>query len=166
MSAEYDKYLLEHINNVRTCYKLLWGENLEEHDASKYSEEEYKAYDAHFYHTGECTEADYNRAWLHHIHNNPHHWQHWVILEDEGTVTTVKMSNEAFKEMIADWTSFCLDKNDAKSLLNWYKTNRKTILMDDKTKAMADRAVVYAYNKVKNYLENQSTSLTQSKGDN
>lgn len=26
---------------------------------------------------------NFNRAWLLHIHRNPHHWQHWVLINDD-----------------------------------------------------------------------------------
>ncbi len=50
----------------------------------------------------------YDRAWLHHLHNNPHHWQYWVMPpefnpdgdHDNGCL---KMPEEYVLEMIADW---------------------------------------------------------------
>ena len=61
MSAAYDKYLEEHISGVKKAYEWLkkhmpdefegvdnvknW--NISEHDKSKFSEEEYAAYDAY-----------------------------------------------------------------------------------------------------------------------
>lgn len=58
--------------------------NIEFHDMSKNTPDEYTPYDNYFY--GEQTPAiieAFNRAWLMHIHRNPHHWQYWVLINDE-----------------------------------------------------------------------------------
>src|SRR5438445_12020655 len=34
--------------------------------------------------TKQSVRLDFDRAWLHHQHFNPHHWQHWVLREDPG----------------------------------------------------------------------------------
>src|SRR5437868_1583323 len=44
----------------------------EEWDDSRYWPLAQKYYDA------------FDRAWIHHQHRNPHHWQHWVLREDSG----------------------------------------------------------------------------------
>ena len=87
MSVEYNTYITEHVDNVQKAYFWLRDHNIIKdlnlydqinvHDLSKYSNEEYKAYDDYFY--GNKTKAvknAFNYAWLHHIHHNPHHWQH------------------------------------------------------------------------------------------
>ena len=100
MSLAYDEYLAEHIGNVNKG--LHWMlDNLpltqEEksaietamvefrHDESKYDTAEYDPYDQYFYGGNRsyavCVAFDY--AWLHHIHNNPHHWQYWILIEDD-----------------------------------------------------------------------------------
>ena len=56
-----------------------------EHDASKSNPDEYEAYDAYFYggNRSHAIVEAFNRAWLLHIHRNPHHWQHWVLINDD-----------------------------------------------------------------------------------
>ena len=101
MSTKYNEYISDHIDNVKKAYFWLkdhaiidlkevetdFLNQLNIHDLSKYGKEEYKAYDLYFY--GDKTEKvkkDFDYAWLHHIHENPHHWQHWVLFnDDEGT---------------------------------------------------------------------------------
>ena len=73
------------------------GEKLVNHDQSKYDEEEYEAYDDYFYGKEGKDEDDiavidnaFDYAWLHHIHHNPHHWQYWVLVnDDDGTKALV-----------------------------------------------------------------------------
>lgn len=45
----------------------------------------------------------FNEAWLHHIHANPHHWQHWLLQQDDGKLIVLEPTNAALNEMIADW---------------------------------------------------------------
>jgi hypothetical protein len=57
-------------------------------DLSKFDDAEYEAYDKYFHGPSKTAEvkAAFDVAWLHHIHMNPHHWQHWVLVnDDDGT---------------------------------------------------------------------------------
>ena len=129
MSLEYDDYLRQHISNVTLGYLFITRNMLPEeldkilptlksehmmelimaHDASKYEDEEYKIYDDYFYHGGKGTvegEKIFNRAFNLHVHKNPHHWQYWTMIGDEGEVVPLDMPDEYILEMICDWWSF------------------------------------------------------------
>lgn len=102
MSKEYDLYLQKHKSNVEKGYWWLRN-NLPDifprdtglldmthqivfaHDASKTNPDEYEAYDRYFYGGNRSYQVvqDFNPTWLKHIHRNPHHWQHWILLCDE-----------------------------------------------------------------------------------
>lgn len=99
MSAQYDLYLQQHRANVYKGFEWI-RENLPEllvnedgagwqtefaHDASKNEKDEYEAYDAYFYGGNRSYKVmeNYRRAWLLHLHRNPHHWQHWVLINDD-----------------------------------------------------------------------------------
>lgn len=138
MSREYDEYLERHKNNVRRGY--LWlRDNLPElfldtadpkwecifgHDASKSMDDEYGPYDDYFYggnRSYSVVEA-VNKAWLLHIHRNPHHWQYWVLHNDdpgEGEAI-LEMPYNYIIEMICDWWSFSWQKGDLSEIFNWY----------------------------------------------
>jgi hypothetical protein len=47
--------------------------------------------------------AQFNRAWLLHIHRNPHHWQHWILHEDSGKTLVLLPEAWIVDEMVADW---------------------------------------------------------------
>lgn len=95
MSQKYDEYLEKHRQAVKKAYQWIAAyipeltdveatRNIEFHDMSKNTPDEYTPYDNYFY--GEQTPAiieAFNRAWLMHIHRNPHHWQYWVLINDE-----------------------------------------------------------------------------------
>ena len=107
MSLAYDTYIKHHRNNVMKGYeffhdqidpekfdKILPNINHADfytqillHDQSKESPEEYTAYDDYFYRGGHATKEEkeaFDYAWNHHIANNPHHWQYWILINDEG----------------------------------------------------------------------------------
>lgn len=117
MSKEYDAYISEHKHNVQSAYDWLYenlpgvirGHSIDEdisvHDISKYRDIEYEAYDDYFYgeKTKDVKEA-FNYAWLHHNHNNPHHWQYWILINDdpENGIEALPMSYNFIVEMICD----------------------------------------------------------------
>jgi hypothetical protein len=81
---------------------------IEDHDLSKFSEEEFPYYARNFY--GDKGDPDgWSRAWLHHIHANPHHWQHWIYPDGftpKGSSViqgVVEMPERYVWEMVADW---------------------------------------------------------------
>lgn len=163
MSKAYDEYLRKHIENVKRGCKWIFEncdlEKLKEilpdlpamnanivndHDRSKYNGE-YEPYDKYFYGpdgiknpagpSKEVQEA-FNYAWLHHIHNNPHHWQHWLLVNDDEDLGMValEMPDRDILEMICDWWSFSWTKGDLYELFNWWNEHGDYILLGEKTR--------------------------------
>lgn len=138
MSADYNNYINEHVRNVRRGFHWLL-DNLsdvfdglqfsqisliEAHDLSKWDEEEYSPYDNYFY--GNRTKEvkdEFDIAWLHHQHNNPHHWQYWLLMEESGKVRALEMPLEYILEMICDWWSFSWKSDNLFEIFDWYKKN-------------------------------------------
>lgn len=151
MSVEYDLYLYEHVKNTEKGFKWLQI-NLPDvvfghayvlnsirlsHDASKRSKEEYEAYDNYFYNASEHDENTlkaFDRAWLHHIHENPHHWQHWVLINDDDGVYALDIPYEYILEMVCDWWSFSWKSGDLTEIFNWYNTRKDKIIFSEKTR--------------------------------
>ena len=107
-------------------------------DADNYYELtcEYDAYAEYFYgsaKTQEVTDA-FNRAWLAHIHANPHHWQHWMLQNDEDGLVLLDMPYVFIIECICDWWSFSWKENKLDEIFNWYDSHKKGILVSDKTR--------------------------------
>ena len=152
MSKEYDEYLEKHKENVKKAYIWLYT-NLPEifinhleddleidfnHDQSKSNPDEYEAYDAYFYgrhRTLEVIDA-FRRAWLLHIHRNPHHWQYWVLINDEPSEGEIilEMPYNYIIEMICDWWSFSWKIGDLIEIFNWYKEHSNYIKLAPKTR--------------------------------
>ena len=155
MSLAYDLYLEQHRGNVAKGFKWI-QENLPDllipvdgvsyehqicycHDLSKDDKEEYNAYDTYFYGGNRSYQVvkDFNYAWLHHIHNNPHHWQYWVLVNDEGTIA-LDMPYNYIIEMILDWWSFSWKSNNLYEIFDWYNEHKKTMILNKNTKIIVE----------------------------
>ena len=153
MSIQYDNYLENHINNVGKGFdwinsylpELLNGmqhtieyECKIEHDQSKYNTYEYNAYDAYFYGNNRSYKVvqDFNYAWLKHIHNNPHHWQHWVLINDDPNEgeKIMDMPYIYIVAMICDWWSFSHAKGNLYEIFGWYDEHKDYMKLSDKTR--------------------------------
>lgn len=157
MSTQYDLYLKEHINNVKKAYGWMrenlpyideytnLNELLAEHDASKYTTEEYDAYDSYFYggNKSYAVTNKFNKAWLHHIHYNPHHWQHWVLINDDSENGTIAldMPYRYIIEMICDWLSFSFKIEDFNEFFKWYDDHKDYMILSDNTRDIVEDIV-------------------------
>lgn len=149
MSKAYTNYIVEHCGNVKKAYEWLvehkiikdkFIHRIQAHDISKYSEEEYDAYDKYFYgkeKTAEIKEA-FNYAWLHHLHHNPHHWQHWVLINDDDGTQALEMPEEYVIELICDWWSFSHKTGKLDEIFEYYKSHKANLIMHKNTKAMVE----------------------------
>ena len=151
MSFQYDQYLERHRSNVKRGFDWL-SENLPEitkeatnagwnaefaHDKSKDEPDEYEPYDAYFYGNNRSYQVvqDYQKAWLLHIHRNPHHWQHWILINDdpkEGEIV-LEMPYDYILEMICDWWAFSWQSGDLYEIFKWYEEHSKYMKLAPKT---------------------------------
>ncbi len=127
---EYKNYVIEHKERVLQFAEWLRGqlpelfenvdldlfnEMIQEHDESKFSEEEFEPYAQKWYGDGEKT-LEYEEAWKHHWMNNEHHPEYWLG-EDMPYIYIL--------EMICDWGSFSIDKGDLSELSDFYYNKAK-----------------------------------------
>ena len=169
MSVEYDRYLAQHIENVQKGYEWLRdklpevfdGEFMDDifqhHDASKTDQREYGAYDAYFYGPNKSYKVvqEFKYAWLRHIHMNPHHWQYWVLINDDPdeSVTCLEMPRRYIIEMICDWWSFSWAGDNLMEIFNWWSEHAAYIMLNPKTR----KTVIDILGKMKNELEKEFT---------
>lgn len=169
MSAVYDVYIREHKEYVVKAFHWLkenvphvvgdmttFEEGEYSHDESKYSPEEYDAYDAYFYGNNRSFKVvdDFRRAWLHHIHNNTHHWQHWVLINDdpkEGTVA-LAMPHINVVEMISDWWAFSHKSGNLYEIFDWYEKHKSYMILHDSTR----REVEHILDEIKKVLDSNN----------
>lgn len=152
MSVSYDLYLREHKDNVRKGFEwirdntpevLKTGESYEHticwaHDESKSQPDEYNAYDKYFYggNRSYAVVREFREAWLKHIHRNPHHWQHWVLINDEPGegMIILDMPHVYIVEMICDWWAFSWQKDNLYEIFDWYEKHSEHMKLSDKTR--------------------------------
>lgn len=166
MSVAYGKYLERHLRNVFNGYDwirtnlpdILNGADYEEqiwpgHDRSKFATAEYPAYDAYFYGKEKTPEVkeNFNYAWLHHIHNNPHHWQYWILHNDEPGegMVVLDMPHQYIIEMICDWWAFSWTKGNLFEIFSWYDEHKDYMKLSGKTRKTVEDILA----KIKNKLE-------------
>lgn len=175
MSARYDEYITNHKRNVAKGFNWL-KENLPEifpneavesmvewqcinaHDQSKYDKEEYDAYDHYFYGNRSYEVVqNFNYAWLHHIHNNPHHWQYWILINDDPDegIKYLEMPIEYVIEMICDWWSFSWYNDDLYEIFRWYGRHRDHIKLNDNTRKLVEDILNQIHTKLDDIYEQQ-----------
>lgn len=158
MSREYDLYLEQHKENVTKGFNwirynlpevliYISGVDYEDqicyrHDASKSEPDEYEPYDKYFYGGNRSHQVvqDFNYAWLKHIHRNPHHWQHWILVNDdpgEGEII-MDMPHNYIVEMICDWWAFSWSKGQLDEIFHWYDEHKDYMKLSNKTRKTVD----------------------------
>lgn len=163
VEIEYKKYLSDHIKNVKNGYEY-FKENLpeyiddleipkeemdkqiEEHDKSKYSDEEFIPYAEYYY--GENKHKDtpeFEVAWEHHYKNNPHHPEYWGKNND--------MPLSCIIEMICDWWSFSWKADNKNEIFTWWKENKseKEQYMSDATLSKVEEILEHLQNSLQKY---------------
>lgn len=148
MSYLYDEYLYDHINGVKKAYDWMIEHNIipininvnvEAHDRSKRDISEYDAYDDYFYgNRSSKVVKQFNYAWLHHIHSNPHHWQYWVLQHDDESEEILEMPENYVIEMICDWWSFSWKSGDLYEIFEWYEEHKGMKLHENTRKYVED----------------------------
>ncbi len=180
MSQAYNEYLAEHKKNVyqgfcwlkENLYDIFTDDNIISqidyqiqfgHDSSKNMPEEYAAYDAYFYGNNRSYEVvnEFNLAWLHHIHVNPHHWQHWVLNNDdpEKGEIKLKMPDNFVIEMICDWWSFSWKKGNLYEIFDWYEQRKNYIKLNEETKQKVETILKYMQQKLQELDSNNQEEI-------
>ena len=168
---KYLKYVLRHKMFVMLeCAKLGIPWQGVVHDLSKFSRHEWTDYVFKFfgpeladnvdgYYKKKARDERFGVAWLHHQHNNPHHWQYFVQIKepfyvDGSTESFNAVKYEVFpmpewyvREMLADWRAMAHSFGDD-SIYVWYKTNKPRMILHPETEkyleSLMDQEELYA----------------------
>ena len=103
------------------------------HDWTKFVPAEWGPYVDCFYREG-GEKAAFKAAWLHHIHWNDHHWQHWYLLNDDGEIDILPMPEACVREMVADWYGAGYAINGRDDLDGWYAKNSQKMSLHPTTR--------------------------------
>ena len=136
----YGKYLLRHKWFVMVeCFRhgMIWRGLV--HDLSKFRTSEWLPYAQYFYLPNGQTrysksakgymhkigeEARFDFAWLLHQKRNRHHWQWWVLPEDDGGTKTLDMPDKYIQEMVCDWIGASRAQGHGRDIKPWYEKNK------------------------------------------
>ncbi len=156
---KYLKYLFRHRWYVMLeCFKrkLIWRGLL--HDLSKFLPDEFIPYTNYFYgdkkdnikkgrnETGyykptDTGDAAFDFAWLIHQKRNKHHWQWWLLPEDEGGLKIFWMLEPYLTEMICDWIGagkaqghFSANNDEYFEVRKWYQQNGNKMKLAKETR--------------------------------
>lgn len=114
--TKFAEWLKENLPELFDTIDLdLFDEMIEEHDNSKFSEEEFEPYAQKWFGDGKKT-LEYEEAWKHHWMNNEHHPEFWLG-EDMPYIYIL--------EMICDWGSFSVDSGNHQELIDFYYNKAK-----------------------------------------
>lgn len=73
-------------------------------------------------------------AWLLHQKRADHHWQWWVLPEDDGGVKVLRMSDAAMKEMLCDWRGAGRAQGKPNTW-EWYEANKGKMQLHPEVRA-------------------------------
>lgn len=155
-ARKYLKYILRHKYYVFIeCCKLGIPLRGLMHDISKLAPSEWFPYANYFYgsypslknfHGSEVEcgapfptfqediDEEFDIAWLKHQHRNKHHWQYWLLHNEDGSAVALKMPLKYTKEMLADWRGAGMAINGCDDTVDWYLANRKKMTLHINTR--------------------------------
>jgi len=88
---------------------------------------------------GKLISDRYTVALNHHFHNNPHHWDYWVVHKVGEKPWGLPMPETYVREMLADWKGAGLAKNDKNDVVAWYKKNGRGFIIRDETRILIEK---------------------------
>lgn len=126
------------------------------HDISKFRLSEWFPYANFFYDrkksnprddTGYCKPTDtgdkaFDYAWLLHQKRNKHHWQFWLLPEDEGGMKILPMPSKYRMEMVCDWIGASRAQGYGGTLSDvskWYAANKDKMQLHPETRAWVEK---------------------------
>lgn len=154
---QYDAYLETlnlHISCVREAGAKIGvsRQQLLEHDASKFWPDEFEPYANYFFmpdgsprkheSISDRNQSDFDYAWLHHIHFNKHHWQHWILKYDDGALHVLEMPYTYIHEMVADWMGASKAYTGDWDMTDWLQRNLAKIILHKETRKVLQNYLV------------------------
>lgn len=153
---KYTKYLVRHIWYVRkACWHngLYWQGLI--HDLSKWLPSEFIPYANFFYGKDAKPRRDktgyykptstgddaFDFAWLLHQKRNKHHWQFWVLPEDDGGVKVLLMPIKYAKEMMCDWWGASMSTGHEGKNADWYAVNKDKMQLHPETRKFIENNI-------------------------
>ena len=111
------------------------------HDWQKFTPAEFKPYRLSFYGPWKYKQRpqwlvdQFDYAWLHHQHYGPHHWQYFILRQDEEEDKILEMPDRYRREMLADWIGAGRAITGKIEVVEWYAKNKRKIQLHPNTRA-------------------------------
>ena len=86
-----------------------------------------------YYKPTDTGDKAFDLAWLHHQKVNDHHWQWWVLPEDNGGIKVLPMSHDARAEMVCDWIGAGRAQGTPDTV-GWYKKHKDKMMLHPETR--------------------------------
>jgi hypothetical protein len=94
----------------------------------------------------------FDMAWLKHQKRNKHHWQWWMLPEDNGGFKLFDMPDKYGKEMLCDWIGagkaqgFNSPKHDKyHETREWYQKNKRSMSLSHQTRCHIENTLNVEY---------------------
>jgi len=155
---QYAWYLIKHKWYVGLeCWREGLYQRAFTHDLSKLLLSEWFSYMNYFYGKTPSYYSDFHipgrnlafdTAWLKHIHRNDHHWQYWILRQDDGEKISLPMPNKCRIEMVCDWIGAGkaqghLSKNGDRygEVREWYRKNSNKMQLNSGTRKWVENKI-------------------------
>ena len=121
------------------------------HDWSKFLPSEFVPYARHFYGSGkrgisegrdstgyykptDTGDPAFDFAWLLHQKRNKHHWQWWILPEDNGGTKVLQIHPKYLTEMICDWKGASKAQGHGGYIAEWWLANADKMSLHPSTR--------------------------------
>jgi len=122
----------------------LWGALI--HDWQKFAPAEWRPYRQKFFAERsddiepELVKRNFKRAWLHHAHHGPHHWEYWLLKAGDN-IEALEMPDRYRREMLADWNGAGLAINGKNDTKEFYERRKGDIVLHEKTREWIEEMI-------------------------
>lgn len=152
---KYTKYLWYVIRHkwyvFLECWKagIIWQGII--HDWDKFLLEEFIPYANYFYgkpsdktrysKLNHTVDDRFDFAWLLHQKRSKHHWQWWILREDDGGTKTLEMLPRYCKELICDWRGAGRAQGYGDNTVKWYIANSNRMQLHRNTRELIEKVL-------------------------
>jgi hypothetical protein len=96
-----------------------------------------------YYDASKIPDPAFSRALFLHLARNDHHWEWWLKLNTDGSLTPIEMSDGARRELLADMRGASRAQGKGTSVLEYYRLNGGRIRLHDDTRRWLEQQIGY-----------------------
>jgi hypothetical protein len=106
-----------------------------------YGAKEQRRDDTGYYKPTDTGDAAFDFAWLLHQKRADHHWQWWILPEDDGGEKLLPMSSDARLEMVCDWCGASIAQGHGgwSGVVKWYEANKNKMRLHPETRSWVEQ---------------------------